>query len=205
MWLAVGRGGGGNQTQIQTSSPSLFQSMLRVDYVKQKQKLLEKTQSYLASHPILFSMTDTEIQGESGKLLACSLLLLFYPGFQHITTESRDAQTDPLRLNYRLPQDAVSQWMVPNVAGRATHAAVASPYLLIRQGFQTSHLLVYSISPDHNPLKQHKNRHVMCLLLIFSFKFLCYFWNRTRLELDEPNVTSLQRVTSLSLVTGNTK
>lgn len=79
-------------------------------------------------------VTDTEIQEEPGKIFACSLPL-------------KSAQTDPLGLNYCLPQDAVSQRMVPNVAGRATHAAVASLYLVRRQGCQT----LQSVGLEHLP------------------------------------------------------
>lgn len=90
--------------------------MLRVDYVKQLAKVTgENTELFcFSSHS---QVTDTEIQEDPGKLLACSLLLLFYPEFYHVTTESRGAQTDPLAQNYCLSQDAVFQWMVPNVVG----------------------------------------------------------------------------------------
>lgn len=198
MWLAVGRGGGENQTQIQTSSHSLFQPMLRSGLCKTTSKnyWMESTELFCFSSHSLLKWQTLRFKRSLGS---------YWPVHYH---ESRGAQTDPLGLSYGLPQDAVSQWMVLNVSGRATHAAVASLYLLKRQGFQAVHLSAYNISPDRNSLKQ-ENRHTMCLLLIFSFKFLCYFWNGTRLELsfdgDEPNVTSYQRETSLSLVTGNTK
>lgn len=112
-------------------------------------------------------MTDTEIQEDPGKLLACSPPL-------------KAAQTDLLGPNYHLPQDAVSQWMAPNVAGRSTHAAVASLYLLKRQGCQTSQ----SVNLQHLPRlyltqitgKQPHDVSVTNLFLQISELFLK--WNR---------------------------
>lgn len=52
--------------------------MLKVDYVKQLAKITgENTELFCFSSQV----TDTEIQEDPGKVLACSLLLLFYPGF----------------------------------------------------------------------------------------------------------------------------
>lgn len=106
-----------------------------LDYIKQQAKR-QKTQNYFASHHIVFS-SDRHWDSRG----AWEAIGLF------ITMESRGAQTDPLALNLLQPQDAVSPWMVPNVAGRATHAAVASPYLLKRQRFQTHSRFTASPQP----------------------------------------------------------
>ena len=107
-------GEGKNQTRTQISSHSLFQSMLRSRLCEQQPKITGwKTQNYFAAHHVLFS--SDRYRDSRGTWETIGLF---------ITTESKDALTDPLGLNYHLPQDAISQRTDLNVSGRAAHAAV---------------------------------------------------------------------------------
>lgn len=198
MCLAVGRGGGGNQTQIQTSSCSLFQPMLRSGLCKTTSKnyWMENTELFcFSSHSLLKWQT----------LRFKRSLRSYWPVHYHWKQRCPDWST----WTKLLPATGCSLTMDGSKCVWESNSCCCGLSVPPQtQGFQTVHLSAYNISPDRSSLKQ-ENRHTVCLLLIFSFKFLCYFWNGTRLELsfdwDEPNVTSYQRETSLSLVTGNTK
>lgn len=57
--------------------------------------------------------TATNMQGEPGKLLACSL-----------PWKARMPWLIYLGVNYHQPQGAISQWMILNMPRRAAHTAV---------------------------------------------------------------------------------
>lgn len=103
----MGRGGGGTKPKSKPLLFLYFNLCSGLDYVKQQAKMTgQKAQNSSASHHILFS--SDRCRDSRGAWEAISLF---------ITTESRGAQTHPLALNHLLPQDAVSPWTVPNVAG----------------------------------------------------------------------------------------
>lgn len=85
MWLAVGRGGGENQTRIQSFSLSLFQSMLRARLRKTTSKnyWAENRELLCFSPHSLLKRHTLRFKSSPGKLLACPLAL-------------KAAQTDPL-------------------------------------------------------------------------------------------------------------
>lgn len=181
MWLAVGRGGDGNQTQIQTFSLSLFQSMLRAGLHKTTSKKTENTELFCFSSHCLLKWQTLGFKRSLG-----SYWPVHYHGKQRCPDWSTCTKPSPATGCSLLMDGAKCGWESDSCC---CGLSIPPQKTKISDSQQ-----IYSISPACNSLKRHENRHMMCLLQIFSFKFLCCFWNVTRLELpfdrEEPNVTS---------------